>query len=96
MAEVPCERQDRLTAELAAVSAERDAARTEVEVLKAEIEKYRRHHVLAGLRGGRARAAKLTPERRSEIARLGGVARARKAAESTAEADTLESKALGQ
>ena len=30
---------------------------------------------LGGLKGGPARAAKLTPERKREIARLGGVAR---------------------
>lgn len=39
--------------------------------------KSEREHLSRARRGGFARAAKLSPERRSEIARLGGAARSR-------------------
>ena len=37
-----------------------------------------KHAVLLGSLGGKARAKKLTPERRKEIARMGGLARRKK------------------
>lgn len=68
---------DQLVSELGAVQQERDALKTQVEILSQKLAAYERmnpYELLAGS-GGRARASKLTPERRREIAQNAAKAR---------------------